>query len=286
MSNTATLKTVVHTYKFDMTTEAGAAGYAELRETLKAKGLEPFDAIGNRHDERLEGRTIELKTTCLFDNQWNSAPVEGVSDKGLRVFDWAEDCQFINGRRTENLRLGYWLEQTDEMKEIRANILKCGYCGKQEPATKGYVFCPHCLDSEYLKVEDLKAGATRMQPVSYGSGKWMVLTGAELIELMPKYKDAQLHGSTERGKARLAKKRADVEAKYKSDLHKTETEHNGLVWLMDNGVSTDNVIYYSHTDRWAFGCRTPITDAEMRSELIGILNEFPYAYDIIEKSKY
>lgn len=285
MNCTATLKTVVHNYRFDMTTKEGKADYKALCVSLKAKGLRVFDGIGDYRNPKLAEREIELETTCLFDNQWNTAPIEGVSDNGLRVFDWAEDCLFIDGHRTTNTRKGYWLEQTTEMAEIRRNTHKCGYCGKQEPAAKGYVFCPHCLDSEYLTIEDLKKGATRMQPITHGLGGWSALTEGEAANLVPQYKEAQLHGSTERGKARIAKKRADIKTTYENALETAEAEYVGYTWLMDNGVNTDNAIYYKHTKKFAFGWRTPITDPEMKAEMEQILKDFPYHYEIVTKSK-
>src|SRR5574342_721932 len=145
------------------------------------------------------------------------------------------------------------------MRDIRRNTHKCGYCGKQEPAQKGYVFCPHCIGSAYLKSSELHL--LRMMPVEF-EGNRAPLTEAEQAHLLPLYKEAQLHGN-ERDKA----------------IYIAETEFKGFTWLMDHGIKTDNCIYYSHTDRFSFGWRNPV-DAEFLSELLDVVSEFPFAYEI------
>ena len=128
------MKTVLHSYKFDIRNEAEYAEYNALHSMLRAAGLECFRAlaqspIGKEINHRaLDGKEVELETKHLFDNQWNSAPGTGGSENGWRLFDWCEPI-YPNA----NLRTGYWLEQTDEMKAIRSNTAKCGYCGAMAP---------------------------------------------------------------------------------------------------------------------------------------------------------
>lgn len=269
MSN---LKTKLHSYHFDISTLDEKAAYQALCAKLEAIGLRCFETIASNHFRTGEtvGPEVELETKHLFNNQWN-----GTSH---RLFDWAQDILHYN----HSIKQGYWLEQTAEMREVRRNTVGCRYCGKQEPAQKGYVFCPHCIDSEYLKASDLPL--TRMKAID-DTSECGPLTEAEKAHLMPLYKEAQLHGSTARGKARIKSEREKLEAKYKKAIHAAQTEHDGFLWLMDHGINTSNVIYYSHTDTFCFGWRQPL-GPEVLSEWLNIASEFPFTYEIKQNISY
>ncbi len=287
-----TIKTILRTYSFDVTTESGRADWQALKEKLSSGPHchGPVLADCWQFVSDLDGQTVELETRHLFDNQWNTAPIEGKSDKGLRVFDWAlqaDSAPHSNLSAPRGIRRGHYLEQTAEMRELRRNTMKCGYCGKQEPAAKGYVFCPHCIDSEYLKESDLPL--TRMRPIDEsGFGpkakESAPLTEAEKAHLLPIYRAAQIHGSTERGKARIAAERAKVAAEYESTLHNATVKRDGFVWLMDRGIRTENVIFYSHTGRFSFGWRKPLGESELAELLAAMNGEFPFPYDIKTES--
>src|SRR5215472_14446345 len=139
---TNTLQTIFHAYRFDLDNATERTAWEALKAKLTAEGLEVFETWGGKgshYQPELDGRILELETAHLFDNQWNTAPIEGHTDKGLRVFDWAKDYPIDF---SPNIARGHWLEQTAEMREVRRNTVGCGYCGRQEPAAKGYVFCP------------------------------------------------------------------------------------------------------------------------------------------------
>lgn len=273
------METTYHSYHFDLRTPEGKAGWADLRAKLAnhPRRMESHGGALHCQPDR-DGTVITLETKHLFDNQWNTAPIPAWGgDKGYRVFDWALDAP-LGFAAPRHIRQGHYLDQTPEMREIRRNTMKCGYCGKQEPAAKGYVFCPHCLDSEYLKEADLKL--TRMMPVDEsGRATFKELTKAERGYLLPLYREAQLHGATERGKARAAAKRRDVAETYKAKLHNAKTEHDGFMWLLDHGINTDNVIYYSHTGRFGFGWRTPM-GGEVLAAFLEVAAKFGWPYDI------
>ncbi len=264
------MKTVYHAYNFNLDEPEQAKAYKALCRRLRAEGCRRLKALGDYYDKDADGVQITLETEHLFDNQWNA----NVAGRGVRVFDWAEGV-YPNQR----IRRGHYLDQTPEMREIRDNTHKCGYCGKQEPAAKGYAFCPHCIDSEYLKPGDLPL--TRMAPVSEsGPGqKFAPLTEAESAHLMPLYKEAQIHGATERGKARIAKARARVEEKFRKATGAAKVERDGFIWLMDRGYDPSNVIYYSHTDRFCFGWRTPLS-GDVLDATLEMISEFPFRYQI------
>lgn len=276
MSN---IKTVLTSYWFDTSKPEDAAAYKELSESLTARGSKCFETWGGSEhylgEKFKAGIPVELETSSIFDNQWNTAPIEGVSDSGLRVFDWAQDYP-INFRK--GIKRGHYLDLTDEMTAIRRDTHKCGYCGHYEHVSAGVEFCPACIGSEYLKPSDLYL--TRMRAVADDSKERKPLTDAERAMLLPKYKEAQLHGNTERDKKRIAAKRESIKADRDKAIKKAETEFAGLTWLMDHGIKTDNVIYYSHTDRWCFGWRDNGLAPELVDALLDVVSEFPFAYDI------
>lgn len=274
------MKTTLRTYNFDTRIASERIAYDALCQELRA-------TVGRGHWMESNGRgshwlneltldaiEITLETAHLFDNQWNTAPI-GKYEKGLRVFDWAQDYKPDN---SPYIKRGHYLTITPEMVEIRANTMCCGYCGKQEPAQKGYVFCPHCLDSAHLTESDLRL--TRMRPCDAGlKYESPELSEAEKAHLMPLFVEAQIHGTTSRGKARILKERAGILKERDSTIHHAQVKFDGFTWLMDHGVNTENCIYYSHKGKFNFGWREPIKGA-VRDSLLESLHGFPFEYDV------
>lgn len=283
----STVKTVVHAYHFDLRQDRENDAWRELKAKLEGIGLRCMESHG--HDSyyyefgrELDGKEVMLDTKHLFADQWNTAPVEGVSDKGLRLHDWAKDYPSDwKPYCPKHLARGYWLEQTDSMREVRRSTVKCQYCGAQEPAAKGNVFCPHCIDSEYLKEEDLRL--TRMAPIDRLNDRDVPeLTDAEKAHLVPLYREAQLVGSTARGRARIEKLRRGVAEKYAKKTANAKAERDGFVWLMDRGfaqMAADNVIYYDHAGKFGFGWRKPLSESEV-SAVLDVISEFCWPYEI------
>lgn len=268
-----TIQTTLHAYHFYINEPEGKAAYAALVEKLNALGLKCFETHGGdtHHCAGLAG-PVELETAHLFDNQWSTAPrKEGES--GHRVFDWAQDYR-PNGNR--NLKRGHWIEQTEEMRIARELRYKCGYCSNQMIAPGVPTFCPCCLDSQYLKSTDLHL--TRMQNVMNDRNR-APLTDSELAKRLPLYKAAQLHGTTERGKARIAGRRASLLKKRDSAISNANTEYDGMTWLMDRGIS-EEPIFYSHTGRFCFGWRDGGVDAVVKPDLLAALDGFPFPFDV------
>lgn len=267
------VKTVLHAYNFNIANAEEKAQYLALVESLKAQGLRCFETHGgaSHYVPELAG-PVELETKHLFDNQWNTGPMVGKA--GYRVFDWAMDSRYAHGN--PNLKRGHWIEQTEEMRAVRANRCKCGYCGNQMTMPDVPAFCPQCLDSEHLKSDQLHL--TRMQPIA--NNERAPLTEAELAERLPLYKAAQIHGSTERSKVRIAKRRARLVTGRDDTIKHANIEHDGNMWLMDRGI-TEEPIYYKHTGRFCFGWRNDGgVDAAVKPELIAALEGFPFPYDV------
>jgi len=273
------LKTRIHSYYFNTNVEIERTKYKMLVDKLKGMGLKCFCAWGglspNGHYKEWANPVadIELETEHLFNNQWNTSPIKGVSDIGLRVFDWAEDYPIDFSK---SIKKGHWIEQTKEMNELRWNTLTCGYCGRQEPAAKGYVFCPHCLGSTYLRQDELRL--LRMLPCGHSfKAKREELTEAEKAHLLPLYLEAQ----KKTNKKKAVKQRAKILEDYRKADRTARTERDGKIWLIDHGYTNlNNVIYYAHRDRFCFGWVKKFSEAEV-SQLLDVLgSEFPFDYDI------
>lgn len=272
------IKTRIHTYYFNINEPAQARQYDELCARLNAQGYHQHESWGGGShysfiaDRGLSGQEVTLETTHLFNDQWNTADGCG-SDKGLRVFDWAQDAAVLI---PAHYKRGHYLEITDEMRAFRADWMECNYCGHQYHKTKAPKFCDKCLDSEYLEKKDLHL--LRLTPIGT---KWQKdkelakLTEEESAELLPRFIEAQ----TERGKARIAKKRADIIEEAESTIKDATTKRDGFLWLMDRGINVDNCIFYNHTQRFSFGWRKPV-EKEIESAILEHMSEFPFLYEI------
>ena len=62
----------------------------------------------------IQGMTIEVETQYLWDDQFNTAPIEGISETGLRILDFKGEKSIIE-------------EIIDDARPGRA---RCGLCGK------------------------------------------------------------------------------------------------------------------------------------------------------------
>lgn len=86
----------------------------------------PYSDEWARTLEKVQGMTIEVETEHLFVDQFNTVPIPGVSELGLRL---------MNNSVAEVI------------DDIRPSKMKCGWCGKC--ADIGDV-CPKCGKSKYL----------------------------------------------------------------------------------------------------------------------------------------
>lgn len=270
------VKTRIHTYQFYRDRRAEYVALAEQLAKTNGECFCTWNGAGSHClGDLVDGAEVWLETEFLWGNQWNTSE-DSPAMPGHRVFDWAEDYDL----HRSGTRQGHWLEITDEMREIRNSTVKCGYCGHQQPDTPAWistqVFCDRCMDSPYLTEANLHL--LRLKPIS-DTRSPAPLTDEERAFLLPIYKEAQIHGSTERGKARLAKQRADILSKAEETIANAQAERDGMLWLMDRGVSIDNVIFYNHTGKFGFGWRKPIT-GEVRDALLEELREFPYDYEV------
>lgn len=262
-----TISTVLHYYRFDLSDVKQKEKYIEHCNRLRGLGLTMFDSISPNHSsfysqliKPLDNTTVQLETKFLFDNQWNTAPTK-TSDKGLRVFDWAEAIY-----PNRSIKEGMWLEPTSEMEEIRKNTCKCGYCGKNyyKPYQE---WCTACLGSEYLTVNELHL--LQLQPIK-GSKKPKMVVDQELHE---QYHQIQ---KIERVK-RLEKRKKDFLESKRREMESHQFEYEVFKVLVDAGLNFENIIYYSHSNEFCFGWRTPLTKDE-QSKISETLNSINFKH--------
>lgn len=276
------MTTTVHAYSYDISTPEGKTAWNTLQAYMAAQNVvRIFHALGSYYMPQLDGVVVTLETKHVFDNQWNTAPIPGVSDSGYRLFDWA-----LEAVRNSAIKRGHWLEQTPEMIALRADTLKCGYCGTQYSAsdpTTGQ-FCVSCLGSEYLKSTELYL--TRIAGLAINT-KRAPLTDEETAVLMPLYLAEQAGKGTARAIAARARMRASLDSDYETAMTKTvdtlTVKYRGKAWLMDHGCSMrllKDVIYYDSRSIFTFGWQHPLDNDSDLDWLLANLSEFPYEYEI------
>lgn len=280
------MKTRVHYYRIDTSTTKGQTEYAALLARIAANHPEARgkwmhaaatspSTAGNDSPRTI---AVEIETAFLFSNQWNTAPTDD-SQSGMRVFDHYEEISYYYGREcAPHIKVGHWTEITDEMAAARHNTLKCGYCGHHygplhgAPPADG--FCRACLDSPYLKAEELHL--LRLRPITEEDNSRAPLSYSERDAIMPEYVSRQTSGADSRAVAKRAKQREKIER----DLTLATRERDGMLWLLDRGMDLENWIYYSHTDTFACGWRDKGVSPEVASAVLEIVSEFPYRYEV------
>jgi len=107
-------------------------------EIYRRKELRPYKPIDNFNGQwydtlkSIAGMEIEVETEYLFNNQFNTVPIRGVSKLGLRI-------------------MAYCVEYVVNDARIKINKMKCGWCGKVTVIGK---ICPYCNKNEYLEYFD------------------------------------------------------------------------------------------------------------------------------------
>jgi hypothetical protein len=80
--------------------------------------------------QAVAGRTLVVETDYLFVDQFNTAPIPGVSENGMRIMS------------------RYVEEVIDDEREY---MIRCTYCGQvSEIGTVTSLRCPHCNQGDYL----------------------------------------------------------------------------------------------------------------------------------------
>ena len=291
---TDTIKAELVYYRIDVSRPEGRKAYAELCETLKeipfetwrisalvssgtlSKFLnslrEKLDIHVSTADYQLHSREIHLETEHLFENQWNAA--EGFRLHNKTEFEWP----------ALHIKEGYYIRQNPQMIAVLQGTAKCGYCGHHAPVGEKD-FCDNCISSPYLEVSQLRL--LRMEPIEAPerrTGETLKtprgaspISEEELAVIMPRYMEAQ----TKLREQQAAKLRADVEAGLSKVIELATIKRDGMIWILDAGIPTENLIFYPHTKTFCFGWRNPVSK-EVRAELVEKLKQFPFNFDIKE----
>ena len=293
---TDTIKAELVYYRIDVSRPSGREAYAELCETLKEIPFETWVTRGSfpngttnfqlhkfidslrkeldihvsNVDYQLHSREIHLETKHLFEDQWNT--VDGFRLHNKASFEWP----------ALHIKEGYYIRQNQEMIAVLQGTAKCGYCGHQAPVGEKDL-CDKCISSPYLEVSQLHL--LRMEPIEdpeRRAGKPLKtprsakpLSEAELAEIMPRYAEAQ----TKLREQQEAKLRAEVEVEFSKAIELAIIKRDGMIWILDAGIPTENLIFYPHTRTFCFGWRNPVSK-EVRAELVEKLKQFPFDYEI------
>ena len=293
---TDTIKAELVYYRIDVSRPEGRNAYAELCESLQkipfktwvTQGRFPngttnfqlhkfidslrkkLDIHLSRGDSQIFNREIHLETDYLFEDQWSTE--EGFRLFNKALFEWP----------ALHIKEGYYIRQNPEMIAVLQGTAKCGYCGHQAPVGEKD-FCDKCLHSAYLDESNLYL--LRMEPIENPmrrSGKPLKtprsakpLSEAELAEIMPRYVEAQ----TKLREQQEAKLRAEVEVEFSKAIELAIIKRDGMIWILDAGIPTENLIFYPHTRTFCFGWRNPVSK-EVRAELDEKLKQFPYNFEI------
>ena len=283
-------------YRIDVSRPEGRKAYTELCETLKEIPFETWriqgrfpnettnfelhrfiDSLKEKldihlswEDSQVFNREIHLKTDYLFEDQWSTA--EGFRLHNKTLFDWP----------ALHIKEGYYIRQNPEMVAVLQGTAKCGYCDHQAPVGEKD-FCDKCISSPYLEVSQLRL--LRMEPIEAPerrSGETLKiprgarpLSEEELAVVMPRYMEAQ----TKLQEQQAAKLRAVIKRNLEQKIELAETDAKGMLWLLDAGISVENLIFYPHTKTFCFGWRNPVSK-EVRAELVEKLEGFPFNFEI------
>jgi hypothetical protein len=250
------MKITIEKYYFDISNEREAAEYNKLEKKLKARGLVKFKVIGG---DTVSSGEYTIEEEFLFDDQSNT-------DK-LRVHDWYEQHMAVG--MNKNVRRGYYiLSGFKALQEARRNRYKCGYCGAQYDKASAPAFCEACLDSPYLDKEHLPLLILR--PVLRDKSQDKEPSEAIKAALYNAFLTAQ----TARQEEDNEKARGKIIKKAARKIQETELERDGFLWALDHGINTGNLIYYSHSNTFCFGWKSPL-DRDVVARLKKRLKGFP-----------
>jgi hypothetical protein len=92
----------------------------------QARGMTQYEREFMAKLEALNGQTVEVETDFLFSDQFNTPPIPGVSENGLRLM--ARDVAEV-------------------IDDARPGQARCNWCGKTTAADAA---CFNCGKTEYL----------------------------------------------------------------------------------------------------------------------------------------
>ena len=108
----------------------------------------------------VSGMTLDVETEHLFSDQYNTAPIPGVDNDGIRVMDWMVDY-IIDDARPGKMRCG-WCGRTQVIASA------CSHCGndgvfKRGTPPTGNDCCVY-PNRHFISVDDYRAAASCEPP--------------------------------------------------------------------------------------------------------------------------
>lgn len=82
--------------------------------------------------DAVKGQWLEVETKFLFKDQFNTPPIEGLTEHGLRIHE-------------------HWVTEIED--DARIGVCRCHYCGEVSNKPEGYLkeaVCNHCGMKGYL----------------------------------------------------------------------------------------------------------------------------------------
>ena len=102
-------------------------------EARQIRNTQPINQDFYEQLKCVEGKKLEVETKWLFDNQYNTGPIDGVSENGLRVMD--ADVEYT-------------------ILDVRPDLLFCDWCHNNSP--RGATSCNGCDRSTHLRLFRLR----------------------------------------------------------------------------------------------------------------------------------
>lgn len=231
----------------------------EAEAYAKEKGLQPFHHHSSQYHSIREGEyVVDLKH--IFNNQYNVSNEYG----SFRVFEYN---RVYNHNGTGLLGYGYYISSgIEDIREYQKRVKECNYCGKQYIDSQ-QKYCDNCLGSELLSEDNyplLRLTNIMDKPSTKPLPKYMI----------KKIKEAHKNKLISRENSRYM----DAVVQAKVDLKNNEKEHKFKTLLINNGFGykeLDNLIFYTHKQKFTFGWRESIQPSKRpillaRLEAIGV----------------
>lgn len=266
-------------YRFDLRVAEEKAEYEALKKRLMSEGYHRHRSWGGKYMHRHIGEKVQEHQGTLyvdmanaFEDQWNlEAP-------NYRVHEWAQD--YMHSGMNIHIRQGYYLTGLEELRGILRTVSRCGYCGNKGFAAEGGT-CQACVGSAYLKEEDLPLLV--MQPI-LGKKRSKDEVSAEVPAIKAAWLQRQIRAiAGQTGRQKEEALASAEKARARAVLFEQAAE--GWQWLVDQGINTENIIYYDHTNTFSVGWRGEGLSEELAAEWHKTLYEFPAKWEVKVKGK-
>jgi hypothetical protein len=238
-----TIKVKIKKYHLDITSEPETKEYKELTEKLNKADLQFFNVLSFQKGNDIPEGWHEIDTDFLFSNQYNTK-------SGFRIFEWYEIIH-----ENKNIKEGYYISKgMDKLREAQKSQGICGYCGARYNLNEQpkQTWCDKCLDSEFLTENDLCL--LRILPV-YPEPRRITLVPDNIKEL---WKEKKKIGDKKRSEIKIAKRIESL----KKEIEEKKYELEITKKFIERGVDIDNMIYYSHINRFCWGWKDKISKTE------------------------